>query len=103
MQKTLVIIDQLPSQKNMDKLRLRLNEWAKQKMKLNIFLLKEGVLWLNSSFWESSSAYEWVLYADALDAEKSGVHFKQEVIFSGEKSLKELRENVDRVLELEEI
>ena len=103
MRNTLLIINQQPSPEEMDKLNKKLKEWIAADINLNIFLTQDGVFWLNSQIWEKIYQPQCVFYASAVDAKRIGANFIPEVIFSGDKSLKELKENVDVVYQLEEI
>ena len=103
MQSTLLIINQQPSEKDIKKLSSHLNKWQAEDIKLNIFLMNEGVRWLESRVWNKIYTPHYLFYANALDAKKEGADFVPEVIFSGDKSLQELIQNVDAVYKLEEI
>ena len=90
-------------EKDIKKLSSHLNKWQAEDIKLNIFLMNEGVRWLESRVWNKIYTPHYLFYANALDAKKEGADFVPEVIFSGDKSLQELIQNVDAVYKLEEI
>ena len=99
MKKKLLILDVNPTQIRLNQLLAKLSEFSDLKIVVNIFLINEGVLWVSDEYWYRMYHPEIVYYADALDAETYKVDFRSEVIFSSKKSLNQLIESVDEVLQ----
>ena len=93
----LLIIDVPPSKSNGYSELPHLNKLVHSNINPTIYLAEEGVLWLESEHWPLLYDPKRVIYASAIDAVRFNLSFQQEVIFSSQRTLKQLIKTSDEV------
>lgn len=102
MEKKLFIIDSYPTDKIKHQFEDRLNSLNPDQFDVTIFLLDYGVFWLLNESWDFLFRKNIFYYANAHDAEKYSIPFRDEVVFSGMPALNQLLDTIENVSKLEE-
>lgn len=102
MEKKLFIIDSYPTDTARYRLEQQLNTLNTDQSDITIFLLDYGVFWLLDEFWDLLFRKNINYYANAHDAEKYSIPFRDEVVFSGMPALRQLLNTTENISRLEE-
>jgi len=102
MEKKLFIIDSYPTDKTINQIGDQLSSLNPDQFDVSIFLLDYGVFWLLDESWDLLFRKNVFYYANAHDAEKYSIPFRDEVVFSGMPALRQLLNTSENVTRLEE-
>ena len=102
MEKKLFIIDSYPTEKTINQIEYRLSSLNPDQFDVSVFLLDYGVFWLLDESWNLLFHKNIFYYANAHDAEKYSIPFRDEVVFSGMPALSQLLNTSENVTRLEE-
>jgi len=98
----LLVIKQQPREDLVQALQTIYADYCLPDKKLIIFLERSGVLWLEDEFWPLIYRSDIIYYVNVNDAELYRVPFREETIFSGKESLRQLKKVAQKVIELKD-
>ncbi|GEM_PF-5679354 len=94
----LLIIQSGPSSKHARQIKTLFSESILNNERVQVYLIGEGVAWMNTELWDLIYNPNVTFYANAIDANRHGIPFSTDIIFSSKASLEQLKSGADRII-----